>query len=107
MFQSGWVANYPDPESFLDVLFHSASSNNHTNYSNPQVDALLEQARVEPDQATRFQTYNRIERMILNDAPWVLLWSSGSRYTLIKPNVKDYYLTPLLLPKLRYVYFAD
>ncbi len=107
MFQSGWVAGYPDPESFLDVLFHSASSNNHTNYSNPLVDALLEQARVEPDQATRFQTYNRVERIILNDAPWVLLWSSGNRYTLIKPNVKDYYLTPLLLPKLRYVYFAD
>ena len=99
--------DYLDPESFLDVLFHSESPNNYTNYRNPEVDALLEQARTEQDQATRFRTYNRIERMILKDAPWVPLWSSGDRYTLIKPAVKDYYLTPLILPKLRYVYFSD
>ena len=106
-FQSGWVADYPDPENFLDVLFHSASDNNHLNYANPKVDALLEQARVEPDQTSRFRTYNRVEQMILDDTPWVPLWNSGTRYTLIKPNVKGYQLTPLLLPKLRFVYFLE
>ena len=69
MYEFGWIADYPDPQNFLDILFHSKSENNHINYSNPQVDTLLEQARVEPDQATRFQLYNRIEEMILADAP--------------------------------------
>ena len=107
MYEFGWIADYPDPQNFLDILFHSKSENNHINYSNPQVDALLEQARVEPDQATRFQLYNRIEEMILADAPWVPTWNRGEGYALVKPNVKGYLLTPLVLPKLRYVYFSE
>ena len=64
-------------------------------------------ARVERDLTTRFQLYNRIERMIMDDAPWVTLWNLGEGYTLIKPNVKDYYLAPIVIPKLRYVYFSE
>ncbi|MDP2727920.1 MAG: peptide ABC transporter substrate-binding protein, partial [Dehalococcoidia bacterium] len=44
---SGWIADYPDPEDFHDVLFHSKSLDNNFAYSNPQVDALLEKARVD------------------------------------------------------------
>ena len=104
MFTLGWGADYADPENFLDILFHSESENNHTNYSSPEVDALLEQARVEPDQETRFKLYNKIEQMILDDAPWVLLWNTGETYALIKPEVKGYELTPMTIPKYRYVY---
>ena len=104
MFTLGWGADYADPENFLDILFHSKSENNHTNYNSPQVDALLEQARVEPDQETRFKLYNRIEQMILDDAPWVLLWNTGETYALVKPEVKGYELTPMTIPKYRYVY---
>ena len=66
---SGWVADYPDPENFLDVLLHSKSVDNHTNYSNLEVDDLLEQARTEQDQAKRFDLYNRAEKLIVADAP--------------------------------------
>ena len=107
MFYSGWVADYPDPENFLDVLFHSESGNNHTNYHNAAVDALLEQARVEPDRAARFRLYNQAERMILKDAPWVTLWNRGEGYALIKPNVRDYHLAPIVIPRLRYVYLQE
>lgn len=107
MFDIGWIADYPDPENFLDILFHSESSNNHTNYNNPDVDALLEQARTETDDAVRFELYNQAEQMIIDDAPWVPLWYSGERYVLVKPNVRDYELTQLYIPKLRYVYFSD
>src|SRR5262249_1562970 len=36
-----WGADYPDPQNFVDILFHTGSKNNRTNYHNPQVDALL------------------------------------------------------------------
>ncbi len=107
MFRLGWGADYADPENFLDILFHSKSDNNHTNYNNPEVDALLERARVEPDQVTRFKMYNKIEQMILDDAPWVLLWNTGETYALIKPEVKGYELTPMTIPKYRYVYLEQ
>ena len=105
MFEIGWVADYPDPENFLDLLFHSESANNHTNYHSQEVDSLLEEARTEVDQARRYQLYNQVEKIILEDAPWVPLWYSGERYLLLKPFVKGYLQTPLIIPRLRHVYF--
>ena len=106
MFDIGWIADYPDPENFLDILFHSESSNNHTNYNNPEVDRLLVEARVETDEFARHALYNRIEQLILDDAPWIPLWYSGERYTLVKPSVRDYLQAPLIIPRLRYVYLS-
>ena len=102
-----WIADYPDPENFLDVLFHSESSNNHTYYANKAVDALLEEARVEQDEQARFEIYHRVEDMILEDAPWIPLWHEKSGYVLLKPQVKDYFLFPLVIPKLRHVYLTE
>jgi oligopeptide transport system substrate-binding protein len=107
MFVVTWGADYPDPQDFLDVLFHSESQNNHGNYSNPEVDALLEKARVMQDQEARFELYNQIEQMILNDAPWIPLWNSGESYALIKPEVKGYHLTAMSIPKYRHVYIEN
>ena len=63
----GWCADYPDPENFLDVLFHSEKDLNLARYSNGEVDALLEQARVEVDAARRIELYQQIEQMLLAD----------------------------------------
>ena len=105
MFSLGWIADYPDPQNFLDVLLHSDSQSNHTNYGNPEVDRLLEEARTEGDRERRFQIYNQAEQMILDDAPWVWTWFSGEGYALIKPEVSDYFLLQMSIPKYRYVYF--
>ena len=105
MFALGWVADYPDPENFLDILFRTGSENNNTNYSNPEVDRLLKEASVERDRDRRFQLYNQVEQLILDDAPWVWTWFSGEGYALIKPEVSDYFLLQMSIPKYRYVYF--
>ena len=107
MFDIGWIADYPDPENFLDILFHSESSNNHTHYSNPEVDDLLMQARVETDNVARYELYNRAEQMILNDAPWVPLWFDGESKLLVKPKVQDFLLPPLIIPRYRFVYLSE
>ena len=107
MFEIGWIADYPDPENFLDLLFYSDSSNNHTAFNNPQVDRLLEQARVETDETARFRLYSQVEQAILDEAPWIPLWYSGDQYMLVKPYVHDYYLTPLIIPKLRFTYMTS
>ncbi len=107
MFQIGWIADYPDPENFLDLLFHSESNNNHTGYDNAEADRLLETARTEPDQEARYQLYRRAEELIMSEAPWVPLWYSGEQYVLIKPNVKNYHLSQLIIPALRYVELSE
>ena len=103
----GWSADYPDPENFLDVLFHSKSNNNQSEYTNLQLDVLLERARVEPDETARFELYHRAEKMIVDDAPWVMLWHTAGGSVLIKSFVNDYFLFPLIIPKYRYVYFTE
>lgn len=107
MFALAWGADYPDPQDFLDIMFHTDSVNNWGNYNNREVDSLLEKARVEPDQTARFQQYNLIEQLIVDDAPWIPLWHSTERKVLVKPEVKDYFLLPMTIPKLRHVYITD
>ena len=107
IFEIAWIADYPDPENFLDLLFHSDSSNNHTAYSNPEVDRLLELARVESAEDTRYELYHRVEEIIVKDAPWIPLWYSGEQYVLVKPNVHDFHLSQLIIPRLRFVYMTE
>ena len=106
-FGLSWIADYPDPENFLDGLFHTNSSNNQTGYSNPDVDRLLEQARVETDESARYELYHRAENLILEDAPWVLLWHGGIEYVLVKPYVKGYLPTSMTVPVLRHVSMTE
>ncbi|MFQ5933391.1 MAG: ABC transporter substrate-binding protein, partial [Dehalococcoidia bacterium] len=107
MFSLGWVADYPDPQDFLDILFYSESSNNHTGYYNMEVDRLLEEARVEADVEIRISLYQQAEQIIVNEAPWIPTWYRGDRYVLIKPHVKNYTLDPMIIPKLKNVYLVE
>lgn len=102
-FEIGWIADYPDPENFLDLLFHSESVENHTAYSNPDVDHLLEAARVETDFDARMEMYQEAEQIIVDDAPWLPLWLSTS-YFLVQPCVKDFSPAPMVIPYLKDVW---
>ena len=98
----GWIADYQDPHNFLDLQFHSQSAINDTNYANPEVDQLLEQARSETDESARLELYRQAEELIVQDAAWVpLSHSKGS--VLIKPYVNGYAVPPFVIPNLRYV----
>ena len=100
----GWAGrDYRNPQNFLDILFHSESQLNQRG-SAPEVDRLLEAARVEQDWETRKALYNDAEQLIVDDVPWVLLWFSGENIVLLKPYVRGYALTPLIVPKLKDVW---
>lgn len=103
MFDTGWCADYADPENFADVLFHSGSPQNNGMYSNPALDVLLEQARVERDVNKRIQMYQQAEQMIVDDAP-VLFTIHSLSYTLVKPYVKGYIPTPIDIAIERYMW---
>ena len=103
IFGGGWCADYPDPENFADVLFHTGSQANTGGYSNPQLDSLLEQARTEQDVTTRIGLYQQAEQMIVQDAP-VLFTVHYLSYELVKPYVKGYVYTPIDIPIERYLY---
>jgi ABC-type transport system substrate-binding protein len=103
IFGGGWCADYPDPQNFADVLFHSGSAQNSGSYSNPELDTLLEAARVEQDVSKRIEMYQQAEQIIVNDAP-VLFTVHSLSYRLVKPYVKGFIFTPIDVPIERYMW---
>ena len=103
MFMLGWIADYPDPHTFLDILFYTGSENNIFEYSNLDLDALLDQAAIEQDRAVRLAMYQQAEQLVVDDAPCFPLFH-GTNYILVKPYVKDYELSPLGVPDLSRVH---
>lgn len=97
LFDSGWCADYPDPQNFLDTLFHSTAPQNLGHFSDPGIDALLEAARVEPDVTRRLELYAEAETALLEAAPAVLL-THPLYAALVKPYIQNYTLTPIGVP---------
>ncbi len=103
LYSTGWCADYPDPENFADVLFHTGSPQNNGKYSNPALDSLLEQARTERDVTKRIGMYQQAEQIIVDDAAVLFLTHSLS-YQLVKPYIKGFTLTPIDIPIERYIW---
>jgi oligopeptide transport system substrate-binding protein len=103
MFVTGWVADYPDPHNFLDILFHTGSEGNISDYSNHSLDTLLDQAAIEQNEIARLSMYGQAEQLIVDDAPCLPLFH-GANYILVEPYVKDYELSPVAIPDLSRVY---
>ena len=103
LLDGGWCADYPDPENFADVLFHSNSSQNSGGYSNPELDSLLEAARVEREVAKRIEMYQQAEQILVDDAAalFTVHWLS---YELVKSYVQGYVFTPIDIPIERYMW---
>lgn len=102
LYDSGWIADYPDPQDFLDLLFHTGAQNNTGGYSNPQLDALLDKAAVDQNPVTRLQAYQQAESIIVQDAATLPLFF-GKSYVLVKPWVTGYSISPLGIPLLSQV----
>jgi oligopeptide transport system substrate-binding protein len=94
MFDSGWSADYPHPQDFLDILFSSGTNNNYGEYSNVDFDALINKANQETDLETSFSLYQQAEQLLVNDAACLPL-TFDKNYLLIKPYVKGYSISPL------------
>jgi oligopeptide transport system substrate-binding protein len=101
-FSAGWIMDYPDPESILDVKLHSTSSLNDVNYNNPEYDALIEAARVEQDPERRMELYREAERLAIDDAVWIPLYYSRS-HIVVNPAVQGWFEPPMVMPRLRFV----
>jgi peptide/nickel transport system substrate-binding protein/oligopeptide transport system substrate-binding protein len=93
-YELTWVADFPDPETFLWNLFASTSPDNYSEYSNPVYDALLDQAAATLDVDERAAFYAEAEAVLLGDNAVLPLYHDV-RYTLMKPWVKGLDITPL------------
>lgn len=100
VFRGGWIADYADPASFLD-LFRSDEPLNWSAYSNPRFDALMEQSEVLTGME-RSVVLGEAEKVLISDMPVIPLYYYVSRH-LVMPgvtgfvdNVRDIHLSRYL-----------
>jgi len=102
---SGWEADFPDPENFLEVLFARKQwgANNNSFYYNTRADGLFSQAARVTDMKERYTIYDEAQKIIVEDAPWVFLYYPVA-YVIRQPWVHDYVLNPMRPTRLERVW---
>ncbi|ODU25710.1 MAG: hypothetical protein ABS80_09325 [Pseudonocardia sp. SCN 72-51] len=83
-----WISGpYENPFPFMTNQFHTGGINNYGKYSNPQVDAALDQAAASSDPAAQAAAYKKAQELIAGDLPVVWL-SRAAKAAIARPNVK-------------------
>lgn len=98
--RTGWIADYNDPMTFLD-MFVTGGGNNNPGYSNPEYDKLIASAKSETNNDKRTAAMHQAEDILLNDMPVIPLYYY-SNVSVIKSNIKGIENSPL-----GFVYFRN
>ena len=96
--RAGWIGDYVDPNTFLD-MWVTEGGNNHTGWSNPRYDELiLKLAPTIPDRAMRYKLMAEAEAILLEDMPIIPIYIYNSKSLVhpslkgLQPNILDYVL---------------
>ncbi|HEY8588497.1 MAG TPA: ABC transporter substrate-binding protein, partial [Naasia sp.] len=76
-FRTGWQADYPGLFNFLGPLYATNASSNDGDYSNPEVDALINQGATTTDADEANSLYQQAQEILLQDLPAIPLWYSN------------------------------
>jgi len=93
--RAGWLGDYNDPMTFLD-MWVTGGGNNNSRWSNKEYDALVTKARLETDPVKRMQMLHELEDMLFADGAWPIMpiYYYVDSY-LMKDYVKGVYISPL------------
>ncbi|MCL2656335.1 MAG: ABC transporter substrate-binding protein [Betaproteobacteria bacterium] len=86
--RAGWVADYNEPSTMLDV-FTTGNGQNHGQYSNPAFDETVRKAKLTANESQRAKLYQDAEQILAQDAPMVTVFFYSNKM-LVKPWVRGY-----------------
>lgn len=110
-FRLGWIADYPDPQNFMNLLYgknipaSGPSSINQTRYRNPEFDRLYEMAVNAPDRATAMQYWAQADAVQVQDASIIVLFHDED-YHLLQPYVNGFPSNAMDRRPMKYVWFS-
>jgi peptide/nickel transport system substrate-binding protein len=87
-FTNTWISINNDPWYHLYWLFQHECCN-YTNYSNDEVNAMIDQFTLSTDEAARNDASVKAQGIIVDDAPWVFLYQPD-QIMVMRSNVKGY-----------------
>lgn len=89
--RAGWIGDYPDPSTFLEMMT-TGSGNNETGWSSPEYDELIRQAAHTIDPAARFEVFQKAEQILMDEVPLIPIYTYTHPY-LMTTSVKGWYPT--------------
>ncbi|MGB7345202.1 MAG: peptide ABC transporter substrate-binding protein [Pirellulaceae bacterium] len=87
--RAGWIGDYPDPNTFLDMWITDGPQND-TNWSNKEFDRLLRAAGSEGDPAKRMEMLRDAEQIFIDEMPVIPIYFYTS-LNMIKDNVDGFF----------------
>ena len=76
-FRGSWIADYADPENYLALFYspnHSPAGANYSHFNSPAFDKLYIQARSETNDSIRVALYRKMDKMVMEQAPIIVLY---------------------------------
>jgi len=105
IFRASWIADYPDAENYLSLFYSknfTPNGPNYTHFSNATFDQLYEQSVSEVDSEKRYKLYQKMDSILIEEAPVVpLYYDEVIRFT--RKNVQGLGINPVDLLDLRRV----
>lgn len=103
--RAGWVGDYADPMTMLD-LFTTGNPQNNTRWGDPEFDKLIKTAKTTVDSKERMDSMKAAEKILMRDKPVVPVYFYTATY-VTKPNVKGVYKIMMNYPFLTYAEITD
>jgi peptide/nickel transport system substrate-binding protein len=89
-WRANWSADYPDAENYLGLFYsRNPAPPNYTRYKNAEFDRLYELALNETNDSLRYDLYQKMDQLVMNDAPVIPLWYDMAVH-LVNPKVKGF-----------------
>ena len=92
--RNGWIADYNDPCSFLD-MWYTDGGNNDAQYSNPEYDALIDQAKATSNQEERMAAFHAAEDILIEQDSVLAPIYFYTRPYMLADDIQGMYYTPL------------
>ncbi len=102
MYQSGWLADYPDPNTFM-TLMTTDSGNNRTGWGDPLFDHLVLEASQSANDALRQKLYEKAQFQLLRAGVPVIPLSEGLSNMLVHQDIRGFWHDPLGTDHLEHV----
>lgn len=111
MFRFAWIADYPDPETFLTLFYGKhlpanpaeKSFINMFRFKNARFDSIFAASFLEPDKTKRYALLSKAEQIVLDEAPFMPIFYDDN-YRLEQLNVRNFPENPMNYMDLSVVY---
>lgn len=101
----GWIGDYLDPYTFLE-LFISNGGNNNTGWSNARYDELMRLSTSAKTREQRYEYFQQAEEILINEAPILPIYNYTTNY-LMSGDVKGYYPNIMDYHPYKYLYLES